>query len=224
MIISELIVIFLALVIAVTFILMLRKLFFGTPEKIKIDKKVNSRKLFESTNSDLEIPLDDFPEKLEEISFENPEEIINDELDKILDFEEKPQIISIHLENSMDTKLTYNSLGSFLESSVYSHLDEGGWFKILLENEDSFLFVNGLNPGKFIPEEDIIETPVMTIIYSLKPQFNSVSAFSQIITFAQTLADHFESKILDSDRNILTQQMVEHYSQIAEEFDLTNLT
>ena len=213
-----------ALVIAVTFILMLRKLFFGIPEKIKIDKKVNSRELFESANSDLEIPLDDFPEKLEEIGFENPVETISDELDEILDVDEKPEIISIHLENSMDTKFTYNSLGSFLESSVYSHLDEGGWFKILLENEDSFLFVNGLNPGKFIPEEDIIETPVMTIIYSLKPQFNSVSAFSQIITFAQSLADHFESKILDSDRNILTQQMVEHYSQIAEEFDLTNLT
>ena len=58
----------------------------------------------------------------------------------------------------------------------------------------------------------------------IRDRYNSVSAFSQIITFAQSLADHFESKILDSDRNILTQQMVEHYSQIAEEFDLTNLT
>ena len=96
MIISELIVIFLALVMAVTFILMLRKLFFGRSEKIKIDKKVNSRELFESANSDLEIPLDDLPEQSEEISFEDPKETISDELDKILDLEENPQIISIH--------------------------------------------------------------------------------------------------------------------------------
>ena len=37
------------------------------------------------------------------------------------------------------------------------------------------------------------------------------------------MAENFQSEILDSDRNNLTKQMVDHYSQIAEEFDLKNL-
>jgi FtsZ-interacting cell division protein ZipA len=45
-----------------------------------------------------------------------------------------------------------------------------------------------------------------------------------MIEKTQFIAEHFESEILDSDRNILTKQMVDHYSQIAEEFDLNNLT
>ena len=51
MIFSEILVLFLALVISVTLVLMLRKLFFGRETKIKIDKKVNSRELFESATS-----------------------------------------------------------------------------------------------------------------------------------------------------------------------------
>ena len=42
MIFSEILVLFLALVIAITLVLMLRKLFFGRKSKIQIDKKVNS--------------------------------------------------------------------------------------------------------------------------------------------------------------------------------------
>ena len=41
MIFSEILVLFLALVIAITLVLMLRKLFFGRKSKIQIDKKVN---------------------------------------------------------------------------------------------------------------------------------------------------------------------------------------
>ena len=44
-----------------------------------------------------------------------------------------------------------------------------------------------------------------------------------MIDIAQLMADNFQSEILDSDRNNLTKQMVDHYSQIAEEFDLNNL-
>ena len=50
-----------------------------------------------------------------------------------------------------------------------------------------------------------------------------MSAFSKMIDIAQLMADNFQSEILDSDRNNLTKQMVDHYSQIAEEFDLKNL-
>ena len=52
MLFSEILVLFLALVISIPLILMLRKLFFGKQTKIQIDKKVNSRELFESVGSE----------------------------------------------------------------------------------------------------------------------------------------------------------------------------
>ena len=64
----------------------------------------------------------------------------------------------------------------------------------------------------------------MTLIYSFKSKANSVSAFSKMIEITQLIAESFESEILDSDRNSLTKQMVDHYSEAAEEFDLKNLT
>ena len=45
-----------------------------------------------------------------------------------------------------------------------------------------------------------------------------------MIKFAERIAKDFSTQILDGDRNALTQQMVEHYSQIAEEFDLNNIS
>lgn len=84
--------------------------------------------------------------------------------------------------------------------------------------------MNGLNPGKFSLEENIISTNVMTLIYSMKPKTNSVNSLAELIKFSELVAKQFSSQILDSDRNALTQQMVEHYSQMAEEFDLNNLS
>ena len=70
----------------------------------------------------------------------------------------------------------------------------------------------------------MIETPIMTLIYSFKSKANSVSGFSKMIEITQFMAESFASEILDSDRNSLTKQMVDHYSEAADEFDLKNLT
>ena len=221
MIFSEILVLFLALVIAITLVLMLRKLFFGRQIKIQIDKKVNSRELFESVGSE---PT---KEKILEqnTSAENyEEEVSNQDLKEIDIVTENPKMLTLHIQNNEDSKFSYDGIKDFLGSNDINFSDEGGWFKIFLEEADSFLFVNGLNPGKFIPEEDLLETPIMTLIYAFKNKANSVSAFSKMIEITQLIAEHFESEILDSDRNILTKQMVDHYSQIAEEFDLNNLT
>ena len=86
------------------------------------------------------------------------------------------------------------------------------------------MFVNGLNPGKFSEDDNILSTSIMTLIYSMKPKSNSVNALSELIKFAEGIAKNFSTQILDGDRNVLTQQMVEHYSQMAEEFDLNNIT
>ena len=219
MIFSEILVLFLALVIAVTLVLMLRKLFFGRKSKIQIDKKVNSRELFEpvgSENSEREVFQDNDLEKLSE----------NGDLDSSQEGEienTQSEMLTLHLENSEESKFSYDAIKKFLGSNKIEYNDEGGWFKILIEENDSFLLINGLNPGKFIPEDGLLETQVMTLVYSFKPKANSVSAFSKMIDIAQLMAENFQSEILDSDRNNLTKQMVDHYSQIAEEFDLKNL-
>ena len=219
MIFSEILVLFLALVIAITLVLMLRKLFFGSKSKIQIDKKVNSRELFEpvgSENSESEVFQDNDLEKLSE----------NGDLDSSQEGEienTQSEMLTLHLENSEESKFSYDAIKKFLGSNKIEYNDEGGWFKILIEENDSFLLINGLNPGKFIPEDGLLETQVMTLVYSFKPKANSVSAFSKMIDIAQLMAENFQSEILDSDRNNLTKQMVDHYSQIAEEFDLKNL-
>ena len=219
MIFSEILVLFLALVIAITLVLMLRKLFFGRKSKIQIDKKVNSRELFEpvgSENSEREVFQDNDIEKLSE----------NGDLDSSQEGEienTQSEMLTLHLENSEESKFSYDAIKKFLGSNKIEYNDEGGWFKILIEENDSFLLINGLNPGKFIPEDGLLETQVMTLVYSFKPKANSVSAFSKMIDIAQLMAENFQSEILDSDRNNLTKQMVDHYSQIAEEFDLKNL-
>ena len=219
MIFSEILVLFLALVIAITLVLMLRKLFFGRKTKIQIDKKVNSRELFEpvgSENSEREVFQDNDLEKLSE----------NGDLDSSQEGEienTQSEMLTLHLENSEESKFSYDAIKKFLGSNKIEYNDEGGWFKILIEENDSFLLINGLNPGKFIPEDGLLETQVMTLVYSFKPKANSVSAFSKMIDIAQLMAENFQSEILDSDRNNLTKQMVDHYSQIAEEFDLKNL-
>ena len=219
MIFTEILVLFLALVIAITLVLMLRKLFFGRKSKIQIDKKVNSRELFEpvgSENSEREVFQDNDLEKLSE----------NGDLDSSQEGEienTQSEMLTLHLENSEEPKFSYDAIKKFLGSNKIEYNDEGGWFKILIEENDSFLLINGLNPGKFIPEDGLLETQVMTLVYSFKPKANSVSAFSKMIDIAQLMAENFQSEILDSDRNNLTKQMVDHYSQIAEEFDLKNL-
>ena len=221
MIFSEILVLFLALVIAITLVLMLRKLFFGKQSKIQIDKKVNSRELFESVGSE----TSDQKTNEQENSVESIEdEILNTDLNENDSVSIQPEMLTLHLQNSEDSKFSYDEIKKFLGASSLEYVDEGGWFKVSLEEDDSFLLVNGLNPGKFIPEENLIETPILTLIYSLKSKTNSVSAFSKMIEITQLLSENFDSEILDSDRNILTKQMVDHYSQIAEEFDLNNLT
>ena len=215
MIFSEILVLFLALVISVTLVLMLRKLFFGR------ETKINSRELFESATS-----KSSEGEFVEEGNLDEPSK--TDILDPSQQEEEiantHSDMITLHLQNTEESKFSYDAIKKFLSSNNIEHSDEGGWFKISIEEDDSFLLVNGLNPGKFIPEDGLIETPIMTLIYSFKSKANSVSAFSKMIEITQLIAENFESEILDSDRNSLTKQMVDHYSEAAEEFDLKNLT
>lgn len=221
--INEIIILLLGIIISITLLLMFRRLFFGKKSSIEINKKVNSRELFEPVQaSEEEIVKNQTPIN-EEILDDYDESIESDNYDSVFKSNEKTDLITIHLE-AEENVFEYEPLIHFLKNSDFDFSDEGGWFKINLEEENNFLFVNGLNPGKFSLEENIISTNVMTLIYSMKPKTNSVNSLVELIKFSELVAKQFSSQILDSDRNALTQQMVEHYSQMAEEFDLNNLS
>lgn len=215
--INEIIIILLGLAISVTLILIFKRIFFGKKSAIEINKKVNSRELFEPTlKTDEEVISE--PSEIDDLeTFEGEAEY-----DSVFRAEENSDLITIHLE-AEERVFEYQNLINFLESSEFSFIDEGGWFRIILEDGNNFMFVNGLNPGKFSEEENILSTSIMTLIYSMKPKSNSVNALTELIRFSEITAKNYSTQILDADRNILTQQMVEHYSQIAEEFDLNNI-
>ena len=215
--INEIIIILLGLAISVTLILIFKRIFFGKKSAIEINKKVNSRELFEPTLKTNEEVISE-PSEIDDLeTFEGEAEY-----DSVFRAEENSDLITIHLE-AEEQVFEYQNLINFLESSEFSFIDEGGWFRIILEDGNNFMFVNGLNPGKFSEDENILSTSVMTLIYSMKPKSNSVNALTELIRFSEITAKNYSTQILDADRNILTQQMVEHYSQIAEEFDLNNI-
>ena len=221
--INEIIILLLGIIISITLLLMFRRLFFGKKSSIEINKKVNSRELFEPVQASEEEIVENQTPINEEILDDYDESIESDNYDSVFKSNEKTDLITIHLE-AEENVFEYEPLIHFLKNSDFDFSDEGGWFKINLEEENNFLFVNGLNPGKFSLEENIISTNVMTLIYSMKPKTNSVNSLSEMIKFSELVAKQFSSQILDSDRNPLTQQMVEHYSQMTEEFDLNNLS
>ncbi len=221
--INEIVILLLGIIISITLLLMFRRLFFGKKSSIEINKKVNSRELFEPVQTSEE-KIDKNQSSIdEEISDDYDKSIESDNYDSVFKSNEKTDLITIHLE-AEENVFEYEPLIHFLKNSDFDFSDEGGWFKINLEEDNNFLFVNGLNPGKFSLEENIISTNVMTLIYSMRPKTNSVNALAELIKFSELVAKQFSSQILDYDRNVLTQQMVEHYSQMAEEFDLNNLS
>ena len=221
--INEIVILLLGIIISITLLLMFRRLFFGKKSSIEINKKVNSRELFEPVQTSEEKNEKNQSSIDEEILDEYDKSIESDNYDSVFKSNEKTDLITIHLE-AEENVFEYEPLIHFLKNSDFDFSDEGGWFKINLEEENNFLFVNGLNPGKFSLEEDIISTNIMTLIYSMRPKTNSVNALAELIKFSELVAKQFSSQILDYDRNVLTQQMVEHYSQMAEEFDLNNLS
>ena len=221
--INEIIILLLGIIISITLLLMFRRLFFGKKSSIELNKKVNSRELFEPVQASEDEIMENQTPINEEILDDYDESIESDNYDSVFKSNEKTDLITIHLE-AEENVFEYEPLIHFLKNSDFDFSDEGGWFKNNLEEENNFLFVNGLNPGKFSLEEDIISTNVMTLIYSMRPKTNSVNALAELIKFSELVAKQFSSQILDYDRNVLTQQMVEHYSQMAEEFDLNNLS
>jgi hypothetical protein len=209
---NEIIVLIFGIIIAVTILLMLRKIFFGSKTNLKINKKVNSRELFE--------PLENDPNSLrDEISSFDDGEALEEPQDQ-LSPEAPDNLFVINLEGE-DKTIAYKHLISLLEEYSSNYSNEGGWFRIF-SDDHFFSLVNGLNPGRFDTSKEDDETTALTLILSPVSGTNTISNFNQMVTFAELLASKLDLNLFDSERNPLTQQMIDHYSHQAEDFDLRN--
>ena len=212
MMLNEIIVLIFGIIIAVTILLMLRKIFFGSRTNLKINKKVNSRELFE--------PLENDPNSLrDEISSFDDGEASEEPQDQISP-EAPDNLFVINLEGE-DKTIAYKHLISLLEEYSSNYSNEGGWFRIF-SDDHFFSLVNGLNPGRFDTSKEDDETTALTLILSPVSGTNTISNFNQMVTFAELLASKLDLNLFDSERNPLTQQMIDHYSHQAEDFDLRN--
>ena len=212
MMLNEIIVLIFGIIIAVTILLMLRKIFFGSRTNLKINKKVNSRELFE--------PLENDPNSLrDEISSFDDNEAIEEPQNQLTP-ETPDNLFVINLEGE-DKTIAYKHLISLLEEYSSNYSNEGGWFRIF-SDDHFFSLVNGLNPGRFDTSKEDDETTALTLILSPVSGTNTISNFNQMVTFAELLASKLELNLFDSERNPLTQQMIDHYSHQAEDFDLRN--
>ncbi len=212
MMLNEIIVLIFGIIIAVTILLMLRKIFFGSRTNLKINKKVNSRELFESLENDPNILRDEVS------SFGENE--ASEELQEQSTLDASDNLFVINLEGE-DKKITYKNLIFILEEHSSNYSNEGGWFRIF-SDDHFFSLVNGLNPGRFDTSKEDDETTALTLILSPISGTNTISNFNQMVTFAELLASKLDLNLFDSERNPLTQQMIDHYSHQAEDFDLRN--
>ena len=212
MMLNEIIVLIFGIIIAVTILLMLRKIFFGSRTNLKINKKVNSRELFEPLENDPNILRD-------EISSFDDTEAIEEPQDQLTP-EAPDNLFVINLEGE-DKTIAYKHLISVLEEYSSNYSNEGGWFRIF-SDDHFFSLVNGLNPGRFDTSKEDDETTALTLILSPVSGTNTISNFNQMVTFAELLASKLDLNLFDSERNPLTQQMIDHYSHQAEDFDLRN--
>lgn len=212
MMLNEIIVLIFGIIIAVTILLMLRKIFFGSRTNLKINKKVNSRELFEPLENDSNSLRD-------EISSFDDNEAIEEPQDQLTP-EAPDNLFVINLEGE-DKTIAYKHLISLLEEYSSNYSNEGGWFRIF-SDDHFFSLVNGLNPGRFDTSKEDDETTALTLILSPVSGTNTISNFNQMVTFAELLASKLDLNLFDSERNPLTQQMIDHYSHQAEDFDLRN--
>jgi hypothetical protein len=208
---NEIIVLIFGIIIAVTILLMLRKIFFGSRTNLKINKKVNSRELFEPLENDLSLG--------DEVSSFDDTEAIGEPQGQLTP-EAPDNLFVINLEGE-DKTIAYKHLISILEEHSSNYSNEGGWFRIF-SDDHYFSLVNGLNPGRFDISKEDDETTALTLILSPVSGTNTISNLNQMVTFAELLASKLDLNLFDSERNPLTQQMIDHYSHQAEDFDLRN--
>ena len=203
----EILVLLISFFLAVTIILTFRKI-------INYRKNSNRKSKQSSISNDEEVKVE-----LENFS---EEDYIDDDIPPEPELS-SDDLIYLHIESDQSNSIQYKDLLNYFDSNDINLADEGGWLKIYLDNSNNFSLVNGLKPGKFLPEEGIDSTSIITMILITDEQNNCVEAFQGMAEMSYKLAAYLSANVLDSDRNKLTKQMYDHYMQQAEETDLKKI-
>ena len=203
----EILVLLISFFLAVTIILTFRKIINYRKNSTRKSKQ-NSI----SNDEEVKVELENFSE----------EDYIDDDIPPEPELS-SDDLIYLHIESDQSNSIQYKDLLNYFDSNDINLADEGGWLKIYLDNSNNFSLVNGLKPGKFLPEEGIDSTSIITMILIANEQNNCVEAFQNMAEMSYKLAAYLSANVLDSDRNKLTKQMYDHYVQQAEEKDLKKI-
>ena len=203
----EILVLLISFFLAVTIILTFRKIINYRKNSTRKSKQSSI-----SNDEEVKVELENFSE----------EDYIDDDIPPEPELS-SDDLIYLHIESDQSNSIQYKDLLNYFDSNDINLADEGGWLKIYLDNSNNFSLVNGLKPGKFLPEEGIDSTSIITMILIANEQNNCVEAFQNMAEMSYKLAAYLSANVLDSDRNKLTKQMYDHYMQQAEETDLKKL-
>ena len=150
----------------------------------------------------------DFEEEWQ--AFDDQEESLSlqdKEIEEEAEFPPALNLNIIHLHD--DTNLIFSET-SLSQALVFYNfkIEEKGFFTILdQENNSAFSIINGKNPGTF---NDNISSDDIALVLDPTGHTNPVEAFELFIEVSQSLQETFQCKILDEDRNLMTNQMIEH--------------
>ena len=203
----EILVLLISFFLAVTIILTFRKIVNYIKNSTRKSKHSSI-----SNDEEVKVELENFSE----------EDYIDDDIPPEPELS-SDNLIYLHIESDQSNSIQYKDLLNYFDSNDINLADEGGWLKIYLDNSNNFSLVNGLKPGKFLPEEGIDSTSIITMILIANEQNNCVEAFQNMAEMSYKLAAYLSANVLDSDRNKLTKQMYDHYVQQAEETDLKKI-
>ena len=203
----EILVLLISFFLAVTIILTFRKIINHRKNSTRKSKQSSI-----SNDEEVKVELENFSE----------EDYIDDDIPPEPELS-SDDLIYLHIESDQSNSIQYKDLLNYFDSNDINLADEGGWLKIYLDNSNNFSLVNGLKPGKFLPEEGIDSTSIITMILIANEQNNCVEAFQNMAEMSYKLAAYLSANVLDSDRNKLTKQMYDHYVQQAEETDLKKI-
>ena len=203
----EILVLLISFFLAVTIILTFRKII-----NYRKNSTMKTKQSSISNDEEVKVELENFSE----------EDYIDDDIPPEPELS-SDDLIYLHIESDQSNSIQYKDLLNYFDSNDINLADEGGWLKIYLDNSNNFSLVNGLKPGKFLPEEGIDSTSIITMILIANEQNNCVEAFQNMAEMSYKLAAYLSANVLDSDRNKLTKQMYDHYVQQAEETDLKKI-
>ena len=150
----------------------------------------------------------DFEEEWQ--AFDDKEESLSSQDKEIEEETEFPPALNLNIIHLHDDANLIFSETSLSQALVFYNfrIEEKGFFTILdHENNSAFSIINGKNPGTF---NDNISSDDIALVLDPTGHTNPVEAFELFIEVSQSLQDTFQCKILDEDRNLMTNQMIEH--------------